>query len=182
MQNREKPGPDTRTPNQNAAYLDIETSYQGQITVVGLHFPGQGTRQLVGDEISAMSVLEALQPAEVIKTYNGNRFDLPVIKQRLGLDLKALFPHEDIMYACWQQQLRGGLKAVERQLGLVRETEGVDGMEAMALWAQWQDCRDRGSLDLLLKYNREDVELLVLVEKRLQERQAQQGNGKFQKK
>ncbi len=179
MQNRAKPGPDTRPPRQNAAYLDIETSYQGKITVVGIHFPGQGTRQLVGDEISAMSVLEVLQPAGVIKTYNGDRFDLPVIKQRLGLDVKALFPHEDIMYACWRQHLKGGLKAVERQLGLVRETEGVDGMEAMALWSKWQDHQDRRSLDLLLKYNREDVELLVIVEERLQVRQAQQGQGKF---
>jgi uncharacterized protein YprB with RNaseH-like and TPR domain len=154
-----------------SAYLDIETSYQGKMTVIGVHYPGRGTRQLVGEEITALNLLDLLQPAGVIKTYNGDRFDLPVIKQQLGLDLKKLWPHQDIMYRCWALNLKGGLKAVERQLGLQRETEGVDGLQAMSLWSEWLETGNRQALNLLLHYNREDVELLVLVEQRLRQRE-----------
>jgi len=153
--------------NSKTAYLDIETSYQGNITVIGVHFPSAGTQQLVGAQVSVINLLDLLGNAEIIKTYNGDRFDLPVIKQQLGLDLKSIFLHQDIMYLCWKHQLKGGLKAVEQRLGLVRETEGIDGMQAMALWAAWEETGDRRSLELLLKYNREDIENLVQIEKRL---------------
>lgn len=157
-----------KSTGKRVAYLDIETSYEGAITIIGLYVPPQGTRQLVGNEATALNLLEALGDTELIKTYNGDRFDLPVIQQRLGVDLKALFPHEDIMYRCWRQNLKGGLKAVERQLGLERQTQGVDGLQAMALWAEWQTWGRRDSLERLLLYNREDVELLEQVEKRLE--------------
>ncbi len=150
-----------------AAYLDIETSYAGEITVIGLFRPRWGTRQLVGPEATARNLLEALREVELIKTYNGARFDLPVIKRRLGLDLKTLFAHQDLMYFCWRLSLKGGLKAVERQLGLRRQSEGVDGLEAMRLWSEWQMRGDAAALRKLLLYNREDIELLAEVESRL---------------
>jgi uncharacterized protein YprB with RNaseH-like and TPR domain len=153
------------------AYLDIETSYQQLITVSGVYRPGRGTLQLVGPEASAVNLLDILEHVDILKTYNGDRFDLPVIKQRLGLDLKALYGHQDLMYRCWKHKLKGGLKSVERQLGICRVTAGVDGMEAMALWARWQHQADRPALDRLLHYNREDVELLAEVEQRLLERE-----------
>ncbi|MEW6515804.1 MAG: ribonuclease H-like domain-containing protein [candidate division FCPU426 bacterium] len=157
-------------------YLDIETSYRGEITIVGLYTPRRGTKQLVGGEVTALNLLEALRDAEIIKTYNGDRFDLPVIQQRLGVDLKALLPHEDIMYRCWRHHLKGGLKAVERQLGLHRQSQGVDGLQAMALWADWQASGRRESLEILLQYNREDVELLEQVELRLAELEKSRNN------
>jgi uncharacterized protein len=156
-------------------FLDIETSYEGEITVIGLFRPGQETFQLVGDKVTSLNLLEALSGASVIKTYNGDRFDLPVIRQVLGVDLKALFPHEDLMYRCWRHTLKGGLKAVERQLGIVRETAGVDGMMAMQLWARWRQGGDAEALRRLLHYNREDVELLAEVERRLAVRECEPG-------
>jgi uncharacterized protein len=157
------------------AYLDIETSFAGHITIVGVFRPGRGTIQLVGQDVTSVNVLDAIGDAEIIKTYNGDRFDLPVIKQRLGLDLKALFEHQDVMYRCWRHALKGGLKAVERQLGLVRDTAGVDGMLAMHLWAQWERSGDSGALQRLLRYNQEDVELLAEVEIRLAQREKAAG-------
>jgi uncharacterized protein len=153
---------------KRTVYLDIETSYEGAITIIGLYTPWVGTQQLVGGEVTAFNLLEALRESEVIKTYNGDRFDLPVIQQKLGVDLKALFPHDDLMYRCWRQKLKGGLKAVEVQLGLKRQTQGVDGLQAMALWAEWKSQGRRESLEKLLLYNREDVELLEQVESRLE--------------
>jgi uncharacterized protein YprB with RNaseH-like and TPR domain len=47
-------------------------------------------------------------------------------------------------------------------------TAGVDGLVAMRLWASRTRGQDRQALDLLLLYNREDVELLAEVERCLQ--------------
>lgn len=149
------------------AYLDIETSFQGAITVIGLHRPGHGTLQLVGKEATPINLLDALGDTHTLKTYNGGRFDLPVIKQRLGLDLKALYLHEDLMLRCWKHRLKGGLKAVERHLGIPRKSAGIDGWQAMRLWAAWEQQKDPSALETLLLYNREDVELLLEVERRL---------------
>lgn len=149
------------------AYLDIETSFRGGITIIGLHWPGRATLQLVGAEVTPANLLEALAGTAVLKTYNGARFDLPVIRQRLGLDLNPLFRHEDLMLKCWQHRLKGGLKAVERQLGISRKSAGIDGWQAMRLWAAWEQSGERASLEALLLYNREDVELLPEVERRL---------------
>lgn len=149
------------------AFLDIETSLRGEITVVGIYCPGRGTVQLIGEQITVAQILHALEHVDTLKTYNGARFDLPVIQKRLGLDLTALFNHCDLMFACWKQGFKGGLKSVERQLGIERASVGVDGVMAMQLWAQWEEQQDREALTRLLQYNREDVELLAEVERRL---------------
>ena len=42
------------------------------------------------------------------------------------------------MYDCRKRKLVGGLKGVERTLGIHRDTEGVNGLQAMRLWAAYQ--------------------------------------------
>ena len=149
------------------AYLDIETSFDGRITVVGIHRGDRGLLQLVGRNISSEAILEFLDGATELLTYNGHRFDLPVIKHAIDLDLRALFPCRDLMYDCWRRKLFGGLKGVERELGIGRETEGVDGIMAMKLWEKYVDLDDEDALKLLLHYNREDVENLAVLRERL---------------
>lgn len=151
----------------NVCYLDIETSYRGEITVVGLYKQGQGTEQLIAPDITGMALLKALDECDVIKTYNGSRFDLPVIKTCLGIDLASLFKHEDLMFLCWRHGLKGGLKAVEKQLGINRQTSDVDGEQAMVLWEKWTENNDRAALEKLLFYNREDAELLERLEQKI---------------
>jgi uncharacterized protein YprB with RNaseH-like and TPR domain len=146
------------------AYLDIETTGLSprhcQITVVGVHLcRGNNNRfvQLVGEDISAESLLEVLQGVGIIYTYNGSRFDLPFIHSRLGVDLTEIFEHCDLMYDCWRNNLRGGFKAVERQLGIPRQLREVNGREAVRLWWRYVNDYDRRALAVLLEYNREDV-------------------------
>jgi len=146
------------------AYLDIETSFTGKITVVGIYCPDLEIVQLVGDEITYESLMDALSSAGVIVTYNGNRFDLPVIKRRVGLDLRSHFVSCDLMYDCWRQGFYGGLKGVENQLGISRQTKGVTGRDAPELWERYVRKGDREALGLLLKYNRDDVMNLVVLE------------------
>jgi uncharacterized protein len=156
-----------------SAYLDIETSFLGDITIIGIHIPHQPTIQWIRPQLNPALLLESLQGIGILKTYNGSRFDLPVIQRKLGVDLKSLFPHDDLMYRCWKLNLKGGLKSVERQLGLSRASAGVDGLMAMALWDAWERQGNQQALDQLLAYNRDDVELLPYVESALQEREQQ---------
>ena len=146
------------------AYLDIETTGLSpsdcEITVIGVSIhEGESMRfvQLVGDGITAESILAALDGVSVIHTYNGSRFDLPFINSRLRLNLEELFEHRDLMYDCWRCNLRGGFKAVERQLGIKRELTEVNGYEAIKLWWCYVNDYDDDALDILLDYNREDV-------------------------
>ena len=146
------------------AYLDIETTglsrFWDDITVIGIYFvDSSGSRliQLVGEEVTKDNLLEALEGVDTIFTYNGSRFDLPFIHASLGVDLANRYHHHDLMYDCWRNNLYGGLKAVEIQLGIDRQLKGVDGAEAVRLWWRYQNDYDQDALNMLLEYNGEDV-------------------------
>ncbi|MFC1931866.1 ribonuclease H-like domain-containing protein [Chloroflexota bacterium] len=150
--------------NQIEAYLDIETTglspAECMVTVVGMYIcNGEDAKiiQLVGKDITKDSLLEALQGVKIIHTYNGSRFDLPFIHGCLGINLAQIFPHHDLMYDCWQNNLYGGLKSVERQLGIERYLTDMNGWEAVKLWWKYVDSFDLEALNKLLEYNREDV-------------------------
>lgn len=161
-------------PAQLEAYLDIESTGLSpgydEITVVGIYLLGEGAArfvQLVGEHITAGTILETLQGVSTIYTYNGSRFDLPFIRQRLGIDLFRLHTHCDLMYHCWRKNLYGGLKHVERQLGIGRRLGEVDGYEAVRLWWRYVNDYDEGALKTLLEYNKEDVLNLKALKERL---------------
>ncbi len=146
------------------AYLDIETTglspFDCEITVTGIYRwkeEGADCVQLVGRDNTAENILEALQGIPVVYTYNGKRFDLPFIKCCVGVDIERLFPHHDLMFDCWRHSLRGGLKSVEKQLGIVRKLPDVNGLEAIRLWWRYVESFDLQALETLLAYNREDV-------------------------
>jgi uncharacterized protein YprB with RNaseH-like and TPR domain len=146
------------------AYLDIETTGLTpsgcEITVIGIHLcRGETTEfvQLVGREATADAILEALRDIDILYTYNGSRFDLPFIYARLGIDLTQFFNHHDLMYDCWRNNLYGGLKGVERRLGISRNLPGMNGWEAVRLWWKYVDSFDLDALNTLLEYNKEDV-------------------------
>ena len=148
------------------AFLDIETSWERSITIIGVYKTGERTVQLIAPDISRSALLGVLEGIDKLFTYNGTGFDLPVIERWLGIPLGKHFPHRDLMYDCWKKKLKGGLKGVERTLGIHRDTEGVDGLQAMKLWAAYQ----KGSaeaLELLLRYNKEDCENLEILAHKL---------------
>jgi uncharacterized protein YprB with RNaseH-like and TPR domain len=160
------------------AYLDIETTgfypAYNEITVVGIYVTNgiEGrVVQLVGKKVSAEAMLQTLQGAGIIYTYNGRRFDLPFIRARHGVNLESRFSHCDLMHHCWRNNLYGGLKAVERCLGIERRLRDVNGYEAVKLWWRYIDYGDQLALRKLLEYNQEDiVNLKTLKEKLLQPR------------
>jgi uncharacterized protein YprB with RNaseH-like and TPR domain len=140
-----------------SAYLDIETAFDGSITVIGVFRPDFGTIQLVGGGVTDVNIYRALEGITTIYTYNGGSFDLPVIRRRLRVDLKQDFQHHDLMRDCWKQGLKGGLKKVELTIGIARGTAGLSGWDAPRLWYRYETKGDQAALDLLLRYNRDDV-------------------------
>ena len=149
------------------AYLDIETtgflgggSYP---TVVGIaiDFPGDWTlTQLVGLEITADAILHVLEGVTTIHTFNGARFDLPFLVWKPGVDLRRRFEHHDLMGTSHRAGLKGGLKHIEKTLGIERVLPDVDGHDAVLLWRKYLVERNDAALEMLLEYNREDVENL----------------------
>jgi uncharacterized protein YprB with RNaseH-like and TPR domain len=149
------------------AYLDIETAFDGSISVIGIYRPDHGTIQLVGDGVRDMPLYDALDGIQTLVTFNGTSFDLPIIRRRLYADLKRDFEHCDLLYICRKRGLRGGLKRVETMLGIARATAGISGWDAPRLWHRYESIGDRAALDLLLNYNREDVINLAVLEEHL---------------
>ena len=156
------------------AYLDIETTGLhpafNDITVIGIFVVNRDEErfvQLVGRKITKFAILESLDGVSSIYTYNGHRFDLPFIHRQYGVDLEAKFKHFDLMNHCWKNNLYGGLKAVERCLGIERRLKEVDGYEAVRLWKQYVDYADLVALNKLLEYNKEDVVNLRVLRDRL---------------
>jgi len=146
------------------AYLDIETTglsrFYDYITVIGIYqCNGKDDKliQLVGEQVTTDNLLEALEGVNTIYTYNGSRFDLPFINVSLGIDLASQFYHHDLMYDCWRNNLYGGFKGVERQLGIPRQLKGIGGIEAIWLWWRYCNHGDQNAMTLLLQYNKEDV-------------------------
>ena len=50
------------------------------------------------------------------------------------------------MYDCWRQNLKGGLKVVERLLGIKRQLTGVDGYIAVQLWYDYVNNNNKEAL------------------------------------
>ena len=123
--------------------------------------------QLIENDLYEQRLLKALKGVDEIYSYNGSRFDLPFIEAKLGIDLAGLVRHTDLMYDCWEKDLKGGLKVVERILGIDRKLQGVDGYIAVQLWWEYVNNNDTRALQTLLDYNKEDVANLQVLRTRL---------------
>ena len=81
------------------AYLDIETSYEGEITIIGIFRPPDLLVQLRFPDISRAALLDALDGTDEIVTFWGHRFDLPVIARMLGVNLRDHFDNLGVVNA-----------------------------------------------------------------------------------
>ncbi len=138
------------------ACLDIETaglaSRYVNITVISIYSlngDDTGLTQPVGTDATTSDLLEALSGVGTIHTPNGGRFDLRPIREALGIDLRTIADHHDLMYDCWRRSLYGGFKAVERQPGIPRQLQGISGWDTVLLWQRYQDYADEKALAVL---------------------------------
>ncbi|HMP42087.1 MAG TPA: ribonuclease H-like domain-containing protein [Roseiflexaceae bacterium] len=149
------------------AYLDIETTFEQSISLIGIYRRDIGTIQLIGGGISDLALYRALEGVQTLVTFNGSGFDLPVIRKRLYVDLRQDYAHCDLMYVCRRHGLRAGLEKIEERIGIWRSTAGISGWDAPRLWHRYEMTGDRTALRTLLDYNREDVINLARLEEHL---------------
>lgn len=144
---------------KKTAFLDIETTGLGgggdYVTVVGL-FDGERVQFFIQGK-NMQDFAKAIKKFSVIVTYNGKQFDLPFLKTAFR-DLNFPQAHIDLRYLLRKLGYFGGLKAIERSLGIKRhkEVKNLTGYDAVLLWNRYLD-GELEALELLLDYNREDV-------------------------
>lgn len=142
-----------------ALFLDIETTglspAYNDLTVIGAL--GGGRLALFVQGVNLEQFPAYVRQFPLLVTFNGSQFDVPFLRThfpRARLDQT----HIDLRFALASLGYRGGLKAVERSLGLRRDPsiQGVDGFEAVRLWHRYRR-GDREALRRLLLYNLTDV-------------------------
>jgi uncharacterized protein YprB with RNaseH-like and TPR domain len=149
------------------AYLDVETGFlapgrQG-ITVIGL-YDGREFRSFIrGQNLHAFE--QHLRRYDLLVTFNGKAFDLPVIERDLGIPIYQ--SQIDLRVFLRSLGYRGGLKRIEREWGIVRDEEvtGLTGFDAVLLWERYRR-GDAAALERLLAYNRADVVNLEILMRR----------------
>jgi uncharacterized protein YprB with RNaseH-like and TPR domain len=149
---------------EHAAFLDIETTgldIGSDVTVVGIFLEGSFTPFIRGVNLSERALARALRPARILVTFNGASFDLPMLRvsfPSLPLDI----PHIDLRHLAPRAGIRGGLKKVERLLGIGRaeQIKILCSHDAVHLWRIWERKRSANALRLLVDYNRADCENL----------------------
>lgn len=141
-----------------ACFFDIETTGldhgRDDVTTVSFHQGGETTTLVQGRDLTADALREQFRRADLLVTFNGKRFDVPFLEASFDLTLDA--PHLDLMYTCRQLDLSGGLKQVERDVGIERDRPDISGRDAVRLWREYER-GDPDALDTLVSYNREDA-------------------------
>ena len=141
-------------------FLDIETTglsrFYDYITVVGWSIAGEYGAYIKGGDEDGLRL--AIQKAKAIVTFNGTLFDLPFLKQEFP-NLAMPLAHVDLRFFSRRYGLSGGQKAIEKQLGLTRQTQiqGIEGEAAPILWHKYRR-GDLNALKLLIEYNHADIE------------------------
>jgi len=154
----------------SVAALDIETTggsvYSTEVTLVGVF--ADGRYYAFYDDFDPNAVAHFLSRFKILLTYNGRRFDIPCLVRNCGLSFLKNTVNVDLMFLCRRLGLTGGLKSVERRLGIERpdSVRDLDGYDAVLLYRRYRE-GDADSLELLLRYNRSDVENLFAIFERL---------------
>lgn len=151
-----------RNFEDSVCFFDIETTgldkNRNEVTTIALHRNGE-TRTLVrGEDLTRENLQKEFFNSSLLVSFNGKRFDQPFLEHSFNLDIEN--PHIDLMYSFKRLGYSGGLKQIEKDLGVERELEDIDGREAVRLWKKYEETGDRKHLEKLLKYNRYDTENL----------------------
>ncbi len=142
----------------DACFLDIETTgldaARNDVTTVSVHRGGDTKTFVNGDDLTAARLQAEFDDSSLLVTFNGKRFDVPFLETCYDVDVSM--PHVDLMYPCKKIGLDGGLKQVEKDLGIDRDKPDLSGRDAVRLWHQYER-GDEEALETLIEYNRDDT-------------------------
>jgi len=146
-----------------ATFLDIETTgldpEKDEITMIGVMAGGASAVFVKGVNLEDFPAYVEKRP--LLVSFNGIRFDVPFLQATFP-EARLNQPHIDLYFVLRSLGYRGGLKAIEKQLGIERDAEvrEVEGLGAIQLWNRY--CQgDQKALDQLTQYNLADVGNLV---------------------
>lgn len=156
-----------RNFEESACFYDIETTgldkKRNKVTTVSFYKGGESTTLVRGQDLTRENLKEIFHDSSVLVSFNGKQFDQPFLEHNFNLGVEK--PHIDLMHTCRRINMSGGLKSIEKQLGIERELEDVDGREAVRLWKKYENNGNEDALNKLVKYNRYDaVNLKQLLE------------------
>ncbi len=143
----------------NTAYLDIETAgenyRQDFITTISL-YNGKEIKTYVKN-LNLDEFPKDITKYSLLITYNGKLFDIPFILYTFK-NLKLNSAHIDLRPILNRLQLLGGLKTIEKLVGIPRPKylRRINGYHAILLWEKYQK-GDQRALDGLIHYNQEDT-------------------------
>ena len=151
----------------HALFLDVETNGTGphsKITCISTQCNGIMSSFIDGYNLN--DFLKEWASAKLLVTFNGKRFDIPILAHNFGF---STIPAQiDLMDEARHFGYRGGLKAIESQIGFIRNHRGCkDGIMAISLWEQYINTGNQSSLDELVRYNQEDVRSLAFLWRKL---------------
>jgi uncharacterized protein YprB with RNaseH-like and TPR domain len=152
-----------------ASFFDIETSGLEADSTVTLVCCWHGDRPLrfLADE-NLDGFLDLLEQMKLLVSFNGTGFDVPRVLDRFHIP-ELPCAHVDLRWLCHHAGWRGGLKRIERSLGLRRpsDLDGLGGAEAVWLWQTWAERRDERARRTLERYCSADTAMLKLLAGRL---------------
>ncbi len=141
-------------------FLDIEINRgREDIVLVGVDDGYEIKQFLKGFNLEKNILFDYLSRFKVIVTYNGAAFDIPLLKKYFNFKLN--FIHIDLKPICLSFGFKGGLKKIEKELGIERNLcYDVKHGDPCKLYRVFMITRDEYYLDLLLRYNEEDCQNL----------------------
>lgn len=147
---------------EQCCFIDIETTgldkQNDDITLIGL-YDGQESQFFVKDK-NLLEFSQEIKKYSMLVTFNGRCFDIPFIRSKFP-QIKFNHFHADLRWLMKELGYTGGLKRIEKEIGITRDSDldDVDGFEAVRLWYKYKR-GDPEALSLLIKYNRADIENL----------------------
>jgi uncharacterized protein YprB with RNaseH-like and TPR domain len=152
-----------------ASFFDIETSGLEADSIVTLICCYHDDRPLhfLADE-NLDDFLDLLEQVKLLVSFNGASFDVPRVLDRFHIPHLPC-AHVDLRWLCHHAGWRGGLKKIERGLGLCRppDLDGLGGAEAVWMWQAWSEKRDERARRTLERYCAADTAMLKLLAGRL---------------
>lgn len=135
---------------ERIALVDIETTGltpgYDQITVIGLVDRNRQRVFVAGKPMPGDDPIDrfpaAIKDYDLIVTFNGENFDLPFIERHFKEQgYRTEQPHLDLLVLARALGISGGLKDIEKQVGIARggDIAGMRGGEAIALWGAWKN-------------------------------------------
>ncbi|MFT4343422.1 MAG: ribonuclease H-like domain-containing protein [Candidatus Woesearchaeota archaeon] len=156
----------------NCLFIDVEFSsvQNGFITCLSIYDGYRvitAVKDMTWDE---RALKEIFSRCKMIITFNGSVCDIPLLRKLFPAMIPSSVLHWDLRYSAAHLGFAGGLKEVERLLGISRHNTIVDrlcGGDPYTLWRMFKGSGDRYYLNLFVEYNQEDVLNLETIAQKL---------------